>query len=90
MFPPSRFQRKYPISLSYGMILLLFEIWMRSLLVSLCESWLLVCLQLINNVVKHPHARMKLHRDIEVLRAAVKAFVSTMINKLSMQIIEQL
>jgi hypothetical protein len=49
---------------------------MCSLLVSLCESWLLALLQLITNVGEHPQARMKLQWGIEVLRAMVKAFVS--------------
>jgi hypothetical protein len=42
---------------------------------------------LITNVAKHPHARMKLQWDIEVFKAMVKAFVSTMIEKFSRQII---
>jgi hypothetical protein len=58
------------------MILLLSGVWMYSLLVSLCESWLLALLQLITNVAEHPQARMKLQLGIEVLRAMVKAFVS--------------
>jgi hypothetical protein len=72
------------------MILLLSGVWMCSLLVSLCESWLLALLQLITNVAEHPQARMKLQRGIEVLRAMVKAFVSAMIKKFSRQIIQQL
>jgi hypothetical protein len=81
VFPRSRVQGKYPISLSYGMILLLSGVWMFSLLVSLCESWLIALLQLITNVAEHPQARMKLQRGIEVLRAMVKAFASAMIKK---------
>jgi hypothetical protein len=87
MFPRSKVQGKYPISLSYGMILLLSRVWMCSLLVSLCESWFLALLQLITNVVEHPRATMKLQRGIEVLRAMVKAFVSTMVKKFSRKII---
>ncbi len=82
MFSRSKVQGKYPISFSYGMILLLSGVWICSLLVSLCESWFLALLQLITNVAKHPHARMKLHHGMEVLKAMVKAFVSAMIKKL--------
>jgi len=38
---------------------------------------------LIRNVAKRPHARMKLHRGIEVLKTMVKAFVLAMIKKFS-------
>ncbi len=90
VFSRSKVQGKYPISLFYGMILLLSGVWMYSLLVSLSESWLLALLQLMINFAKHLQARMKVQRGIEVLKAMVKAFVSTMIKKFSRQIIQQL
>ncbi len=63
---------------------------MCSLLVSLCESWLLALLQLITNVAEHPQARMKLQPGTEVLKAMVKAIVSAMIKKFFRPIIQQL